>query len=232
MAAEIPPPYLLVGHSMGGFVIRVFQVRYPELVCGVVFAESSPDEPYRLGADWPPSSERRRALRLRLRPWGLHRLRFDLGLTQDASQSRAERLLPSELVEGEVAMGRSSKHLRADAREMWRFWQMATEVRATTPTAPGSLGDLPLLVLTSSEIVPGLTGAVAERRRRIYPIWTILQRELAALSTNSIHLVAASAGHHIHHDDRAFVVSALREQVQRCRSQRQSPAGQPERPRG
>jgi len=216
VAADVPPPYLLVGHSMGGYLIRVFQTRYPELVGGLVLADSSPDQPIE-PLRWV-SRERRRTLRLWLRPWGLHRLCLDLGFIEDVSRSRAKRLFPPDLVDGEVAMGRSSRHLRADAREMWRFWQMAAEVRTNTPSVPGSLDGLPLLVLTSSEIAPGLTGVWAEWRRRNYSTWTILQKNLAALSTNSVHLVAESAGHHLHHDDRSFVVSAIRDQVQRYRA--------------
>lgn len=39
--AEIPPPYLLVGHSFGGFTARYFAALYPEEVVGVVLVESS-----------------------------------------------------------------------------------------------------------------------------------------------------------------------------------------------
>ena len=35
-AAAIPPPYLLVGHSYGGFVMRIFATRYRSDVAGLI----------------------------------------------------------------------------------------------------------------------------------------------------------------------------------------------------
>jgi thioesterase domain-containing protein len=36
---EIPPPYVLVGHSLGGLHIRAFAKLYPEEVAGLVFID-------------------------------------------------------------------------------------------------------------------------------------------------------------------------------------------------
>lgn len=38
---KIEPPYLIVGHSLGGLVAHLFVLTYPEDVCGIVFLESS-----------------------------------------------------------------------------------------------------------------------------------------------------------------------------------------------
>jgi pimeloyl-ACP methyl ester carboxylesterase len=40
-AAQIEPPYVLVGHSLGGIYIRLFADRHPDLVAGLVFVDSS-----------------------------------------------------------------------------------------------------------------------------------------------------------------------------------------------
>lgn len=40
-AAAIPSPYLLVGHSFGAFILRVFAPRRPETISGLVFVEPS-----------------------------------------------------------------------------------------------------------------------------------------------------------------------------------------------
>lgn len=46
VAAGVPPPYVLVGHSFGGFNVRMFAARYPAEVAGLVLVDSShPDEP-------------------------------------------------------------------------------------------------------------------------------------------------------------------------------------------
>ncbi len=47
--AEVPGPYILVGHSFGGFTARYFATSYPEETAGLVLVESShPDQIYRL----------------------------------------------------------------------------------------------------------------------------------------------------------------------------------------
>ncbi len=42
--ASIPGPYILVGHSMGAYIIRLFTSQYPQDVVGLVFIDSyTPD---------------------------------------------------------------------------------------------------------------------------------------------------------------------------------------------
>ena len=44
-AIEAPPPYILLGHSLGGLYVQLFARRLPEDVCGVVLVESAhPDD--------------------------------------------------------------------------------------------------------------------------------------------------------------------------------------------
>ncbi len=38
---NIKPPYVLVGHSLGGYIMRCFVNQYPQLVSGMVFVEPS-----------------------------------------------------------------------------------------------------------------------------------------------------------------------------------------------
>jgi pimeloyl-ACP methyl ester carboxylesterase len=45
-AAHFAPPYLLVGHSIGSFYIRVFAHTYPDEVCGMVFVDPVPEDFY------------------------------------------------------------------------------------------------------------------------------------------------------------------------------------------
>ncbi len=43
----LPPPYVLVGHSYGGMLIRVFAHRYPNEVAGLVFLDTATEDMYR-----------------------------------------------------------------------------------------------------------------------------------------------------------------------------------------
>lgn len=42
--AEVPGPYVLVGHSFGGLIVRMFAGEYPEDVGGIVLVDSSHEE--------------------------------------------------------------------------------------------------------------------------------------------------------------------------------------------
>lgn len=55
--ASIPGPYILVGHSLGGFNIRLYASQYPQDVVGLVFVDSShPDQVERICAAVPTAS--------------------------------------------------------------------------------------------------------------------------------------------------------------------------------
>jgi pimeloyl-ACP methyl ester carboxylesterase len=38
---DLAPPYVLVGHSAGAFVVRLYALRYPERVAGIVLVDPS-----------------------------------------------------------------------------------------------------------------------------------------------------------------------------------------------
>jgi pimeloyl-ACP methyl ester carboxylesterase len=43
-SAGIPGPYVLVGHSLGGMLVRFYQAKYPTDVVGMVLVDSSHEE--------------------------------------------------------------------------------------------------------------------------------------------------------------------------------------------
>jgi len=49
--AHIPPPYVMVGQSLGALYLRAYQRRFPEQVAGLVFLDGSHDEDVRLVVD-------------------------------------------------------------------------------------------------------------------------------------------------------------------------------------
>jgi len=55
--AQISSPYVLVGHSIGGCLVRMYAAQYPEEVVGMVLLDSShPDQGYRMLAALPTES--------------------------------------------------------------------------------------------------------------------------------------------------------------------------------
>ncbi len=68
--ARIAPPYVLVGHSIGGFNMRVFASEHPREVAGMVLVDASHPEQWRRFAKiLPPRSVRESAIIRRLRGW-------------------------------------------------------------------------------------------------------------------------------------------------------------------
>lgn len=43
-AAKIPAPYVLVGHSTGGMIVRLFATEYPKEVAGMVWVDALPED--------------------------------------------------------------------------------------------------------------------------------------------------------------------------------------------
>lgn len=57
-AADIPGPYVLVGHSLGGLIVHLFAQQHPQDTAGVVFVDTlAPDLQQLLGEHWPGYAE-------------------------------------------------------------------------------------------------------------------------------------------------------------------------------
>ena len=74
--------------------------------------------------------------------------------------------------------------------------------------APGSLGDLPLVVLTApnkqrADDVP------AEMNAALNQVWLEMQQELAQLSANSRHVISEKSQHFIQQDEPELVIEAI-----------------------
>jgi pimeloyl-ACP methyl ester carboxylesterase len=200
-AASIPPPYILVGHSLGGLVTRRFYARYPDMVAGMLLIESSHEEQARriAAADWRRGTARFvvEAARRQARILGVRRFAASLGLMSSVDTVIA-REAPLEYAGAARAIMLSSRQRQAAVREILML--------ARTWGQPPELGSLPLTVLTR-----------ASSPWRGWPVWAQMQDELAALSSDSKHIQAERAGHYLHLDDPDLVVQAIRELVRRSR---------------
>lgn len=82
-----------------------------------------------------------------------------------------------------------------------------------------SLGDKPLIVLTRDPNSTAASGLVPnEWEQSIEPVWQELQRQIAALSTNSKHFVVPHAGHAIQYEQPEVVIEAITDVVNQVRS--------------
>jgi pimeloyl-ACP methyl ester carboxylesterase len=198
-AAGVEPPYILVGHSVGGIIARRFAASYPALVAGMVLVDSSHEEQgRRLGGDgWPfgLSRLRRRAAQRQMRVLGVRRARAAFGLVGRLDADVAREVSPEHAAAYRATL-LSTRQRRAVVREM--LWM------AGLSESPPALGSIPLTVITAG-IHPT-------------PGWGQLQDELAALSTGSSHITADGSRHYVHLDDPELVIQTIRDVVRRADS--------------
>jgi len=95
---------------------------------------------------------------------------------------------------------------------MAAFAGLAAEVGRVAGDAPGSLGQLPLVVITRDPNTDLPWPPEAEAT------WQQMQAELPLLSERSIHLHAASGDHFVHRADPDLVVRAIADLVDQVRS--------------
>ena len=217
----VGPPYVLVGQSYGGLVVRGFAQRYPRDVAGMVLVDAvHEDERIVYGGEAHRLRDAARG-----RPYPEPKVALD---TEFVRMSRDSAILPPEPLPPPL------DRLPADVQRAWRVAQAQPLYRMAwaaemdwSPeelarmhdqrlTNRQSLGNTPLIVLarTAGEYEKGLAISAdsLERERRYYAA------DLAALSRDGQLVFAKSSGHNIHIEDPALVVSAVTRVVQRVRA--------------
>ena len=173
--AGIPGPYVMVGHSFGGLYTLVFAHQYPRDVAGVVLLDSShPDQ-------WASTPAGQSLYQSNARSYSVTSILARLGLLRLRAKTQPSLSLPDLQNRELLAFNSATQDWDAQAAEFAATTDLDNEVRAA-----GSLGNLPLFVLTATE-----HGGPPEMEQA----WQELQNELAQLSTNSLHKVLDGARH-------------------------------------
>jgi pimeloyl-ACP methyl ester carboxylesterase len=217
--SNIPAPFILVGHSFGGLVVRIFAARYRDLVAGLVLVDPAHPE------EWLEPGERERqqiARGIRLCRHGATAARLGIarvvaGLIELGALTPA-RFLTSLASRG--AFGRADEEILAPLwklpqevrRPLRRFWtepkfyealgsqigsicESAAEVRDAGLAA---FADLPLTVISAA--------TSSEKRQTLHAA-------LARASSRGRLIVAPNSGHWIPLDEPEVVVGAIEEML-------------------
>lgn len=222
--ANIPPPYLLVGHSFGGLVLRCFAALYPEEVAGLVLIDPMRCE------EWPPLNPAKQAEIER----GRRLLRFAIpaakfGIVRFAVHSLFLRRagLSGSLAAaagdgGRYALSRITEEVGKMPRETWptvaahwsrpacfkgvRNYIEAVPLAVAEMCNAAPLGGIPVTVLTSGTSAP------------------LTERQLDSIGDCVRQVVAPQSAHWIHLDEPQLVIDTIRRHAESAAHSKQ-PAG-------
>jgi len=211
--AGVKPPYILVGHSFGGLVMRRYALSFPEDVAGLVLVDPMRCE------EWPPmdpgkQSQIDRGKRLSrvavpIARFGLARLAVTSLLCRSGRISG--QLAGAAGKGGRHVLDRVTEEVGKMPREIWpvvaAHWSrpgyyvgMRNHVKAVPDTVremqdAEPIHDIPVLVLTPGKSTP-------------------LSDELVSRIGDNVHqVIAQESAHWIHLDEPDLVIDSIREMV-------------------
>jgi pimeloyl-ACP methyl ester carboxylesterase len=193
-AAEIAPPYVLVGHSMGGKTIRLFTSLYPDEVAGLVFVDARHESMEPQGRTPEQNLADREAYESSL---GLYRTLRQLGVARLFGLQLGRALdpmlenYPDDVAYRMVLFSTYEQTLQTMMAES--RYSTDSDVVLSASQLPENL---PIIVLTAESSL--------ERDG-----WEAGQEALAVLTNNSVWEIVSDSGHNIHAEQPAAVVEAI-----------------------
>ena len=192
-------PYILAGHSFGGWVIRLFQESNPDKVMAMAMIDSAHH------AQWERLPAAEQMLKLGI---GAFKKQFGaLNSGEVGVEAFPSRLPPPLLREFHSAL-KLKKMQNAVLSEMENSVLSAKQAGNTK-----KLGGLPLMVLTAGNSFAAFLPDNEKNKPMLEGLnkgWMEMQVELAALSTNSKHLISRRALHTINQDSPKLVAYSIR----------------------
>jgi pimeloyl-ACP methyl ester carboxylesterase len=205
------PPYVMVGHSLGGLYVVTYTNQFPAEVAGVVLVEAAHPEQGRPFRSVVPTLSNRTppAYRLKVRLAWTGIMRAD----RDSSSGVPHQ----SLRDIQVAAAYAPTSLAALLQE-----EDAMEETLATAAASHNLGDRPTFVLTAAgPLVPSTIAALqldVGQAAQLQNIWKQLQDEEATWSSRSQHEVIPDTGHYLQFDRPDAVIAAVNAVVERVRA--------------
>jgi pimeloyl-ACP methyl ester carboxylesterase len=197
--SKIPGPYVLVGHSFGGYNIRYFASKYPESTAGLILIDAShPEqfntEEFKRVAEKQNENNYRNSYKVRI----IHPIISD---SYPAENKRIAFRLMSTMTSKSTLLN-----------EMDNMEVSARQVTRQTNHPPYIF---PVTILTRGQRV----WAYDELGERRELQWLRLQNDLEKISMQSKHYLAKKSGHIIHLDQPEFVSNNIMSTILKIRSQ-------------
>src|SRR4030095_5043869 len=217
--AGVPPPYILVGASLGGLLVRLFAQQYPDEVVGMVLVDAG----YENGIHYINGKKLRPATDATSKPIPAAKTIAtkednNLARTPEAVKAIGDALdkmgYPFTKVEAPFnKLPDSIQKLRLWALNRYEYYaandnDLLLEEKARMikerEKQPYILRDIPLVVLTAEKSGASVEADPEEKERRLN------QAAMTELSRSSKQIIATGSSHEIHIDQPELVVEAIR----------------------
>ena len=217
-------PYVLVGHSLGGLIARVFARDFPKDIAGIVLVDAtSEDTTLSLNGKLAHMREIARDVPIP----GVQTMKTSPPKPASEQEIKEAEALQKQF--GPPKIYSPFDKLPADVQQL-RLWALANhkmmaqsegylaeELKAmyiATHSTDYILGDLPMEVLIGGRIESAPPNILQEEWKRLSEEKIQQKKEFGRLSRNSKVVVDPMSGHHIQLDNPDLVITAIREVVE------------------
>lgn len=139
---NLKPPYILVGHSYGGMMMRLFASEYPEEVVGLILVDSVHEDHYHTDKmDKNRKNDREKILKLSRLGYVLS----PIGLPRMVKRHIGAKRLPTDIQRIVTTLGLRNNAYKAAYSEILCTEKSAVELRNARPLKP----DLPVIVMSA-----------------------------------------------------------------------------------
>ena len=199
---KAPKPYILVGHSFGGTLVRFFVNKYPEDVAGVIFVDSQcPDderylspELFKMVNQGLPGGFLKFA-----NTFGLVRLMFKGMFPNNKQYEYQNTIMPALLYKSADAVLEEQDQMSSIKKE-------ASKIK--------SFGNIPLYLLTATD-EKRFDSSIKDRKLKIEMLtaWNKMQKDFLLLSTESKQILVPKSGHYINQEQPQVIETAINDMV-------------------
>lgn len=198
--AEIPGPYILVGHSLGGANIRLYASKYPDEVIGIILVDSAHEDQLNKF----PMPQVNTNVALFFSYTGLNRILSYLPENQEAL-----KMFPTDIQEMSLTQSRHTKFMKTLFGEMVNIKKSFAQLRDA-----GNLHDKPLIVITAAKRIHyDGTEYTEEQIEELWKDSRIQQKDLVSKSTKGKQVIAEQSDHMITRHQPNIIVESVREIV-------------------
>ncbi len=219
--AGIKGPYILVGQSFGGFLVRIFARMYRNEVAGMVLVDALNENEKIIINN--------QEVRIREMSKGRKMPEIQIMVKEKMDTSLLKEnnpLATNTSIEPPLdRLSKEDQEMQVWAQTRYSYFKAASSEMDWSPESVAdmysnkgkpvyTLGDIPLIVISKGKgYYSGMADSVELEKQRL-----TLQEELSHLSTNGKHIVDLNSGHNIHLEDPDLVIRSIQQVIEASRT--------------